>query len=153
MIIKKLKFVSVFLLITVALCYFSCNKDHSKNKAISTADFLKNLEIKIKQKPDSVLFFTTVLLQNASKNTLNDEKLLAIFQLRQKAFATLQNMDSVLSSGEAVRKIASRIPDLLALAQSLLITVEGNVDYGSSKKLEKYLPGAITVFKKRNMLL
>lgn len=114
MIIKKLKFVSIFLLVTVALCYFSCDKKHSKNKAISTEDFLKDVEIKIKQKPDSVLFFTTVLLQNASKNTLNDEKLLAIFQLRQKAFATLQNMDSVLSSGEAVRKIASRIPDLLA---------------------------------------
>jgi tetratricopeptide (TPR) repeat protein len=73
--------------------------------------------------------------------------------LRQKAFATLQNMDSVLSNGEQIRKIASRIPDSLAIAQSLLVTVQGNVDYSSSKQLEKHLPSAIAFFKKRKMAL
>jgi len=137
MTIKKLKFVSLFLLLTAALFCSSCDKNHSKNRTISNEDFLKGAETKIKQKPDSVLFLTTVLLQNVSKNSVDETKLLKIFQLRQKAFATLQNIDSVFSNGEALRKIAARIPDSLAIAQSLLITTGGNVDYGSSKKLEK----------------
>lgn len=153
MIINKFKFVSIFLSVMIAICSFSCDKNHSQSKVISNENFLTDIEIKINQKPDSILFLTADLLKNVSKNNLDDEKLLKIYQLRQKTFSTLQNMDSVFSNGEMVRKIALRIPDSLAFAQSLLITVAGNADYGSMQKIEKDLPSAIAVFRNRNMLL
>jgi hypothetical protein len=46
MIFKKLKFISFFLLITGVMSFSLCDQNHSKNRAISMEDFLKDVEKK-----------------------------------------------------------------------------------------------------------
>lgn len=134
------------------LILFTISCDFIK-KETSTDSILSKAENYLKKNPDSTLIIANQLLFQHSKDNFEDKKYLKIYQLKQQAFSNLQNLDSFFSSGEQVRKIASKISDSLAIAQSLLISVKGNVDYSSNKKLEKYLPSAIAFFKSQNRLL
>lgn len=77
--------------------------------------------------------------------------LIPIYLERQKAFAALKNMDSVLVTGEQIRVLASVENDSLAMAQSLM-PVRGDIDYKSQQKMLPYFPGAIATFDKKGML-
>jgi tetratricopeptide (TPR) repeat protein len=141
-----------FTFFLIVLTLLSCDNKHTKYTTTSSDLLLQKAENSLENHPDSTLLITQKVLSMLPKNTLDDKEQLRIYQLREKAFSMVQNIDSVWASGEQVRKIASKIPDSLAFAQSLLVTVKGNLDYSFNKKLEKYIPSAISFFKKRNSL-
>ena len=132
----------ILLIFSVAIsCDFITNRDASTDKLLVKAS--NNL----KKHPDSTLKIVDKILVLSTKNAIDDEKQLALYQLKQRAFLKLQKMDSVHVTGEKIREIASRIPDSLAIAESL-IPLFGDVDYNYLKTAKKYIPGAIHSFEK-----
>lgn len=144
MVFKKMKYVLLVLLFAVFLTLFSCVKDK-----LSVLDlWTKKADEYVENYPDSTLLYTQKVWDANAKNTLVDKEQLLIYQLRQKAFAALQNRDSVVSIGEHIREIAARIPDSTAMAESLLF-FRGGVDFNHIKKVESYVQPAIQLFKKK----
>ncbi len=141
-----LNFLFIFLIV---LSFFSCKKRGSQSEVSIEMKIFK-AEKQLEKHPDSTLFYTHKILNSPIKNSLEDKELLTIYQLRQKAFAAVQNMDSVLSTGKKIRSVAAQIPDSLAIAQSLLL-VKGDIDFSEQQILETYLPAAIATFKKNKM--
>ena len=130
--------------------FLSCENKSSENGNATRKVLLQKAEKNLKKNPDSTLFYTQKILKNVPKNTLGEEEQITIYQFRQKAFATIENMDSVVAIGKKIRVLASKIPDPLAIANSLL-AVRGDIDFSSQEEMTNYLPGAIATFKKNNM--
>ena len=124
----------------------SCNSDN--NKWGSSKDVIEKSESIIKSNSKELIKYTDSILKNNSG--LNKPSLIKLYELRQQAFSNLRIMDSVLSTGEQIRSIASQIPDSLAIAQSLLL-VKGDIEFKEQKKLLIYLPSAIQTFSKYKM--
>lgn len=128
-------------------CLFSCTNGKSTN----FDSWVKKAEYHLKKNPDSTLFYTQkVLAANSPKGISNTEQL-ELYTLRQKAFATTENMDSVYATGEKIREVASKIPDSLAIAETLVVFYS-NVDFKYIEKVKKHIPGAITTFDKKGMV-
>lgn len=146
MISQKLKGLSVMLIFVAAFCLFSCAKDKPRN-----IDFWTNkAEYHLKKHPDSTLFYTHKILISPLQKGWSEKEQLALYALRQKAFAAIENMDSVVAMGKKIRVLAAEISDSLAIANSLL-PVRGDIDFSSQQEMVVYLPGAITTFKENNM--
>jgi tetratricopeptide (TPR) repeat protein len=107
-------------------------------------------EKNIKSHPENSLLITKKILRDSIKKDIDDEKILKAYEIRQKSFAVLENMDSVLIVGKQIRFVASKISDSLAIANSLLL-VRGEIDFSSQQEMIAYLPGAIATFKNNNM--
>lgn len=148
MIIKKKTFKCFLLLLIVTAILFSCKKNNFQE----SSEAFQKAEKMLKNNPDSTIYFTQKELRHSSLKELRDIEKLQLYQLRLQAFIATKNIDSVMTNGHKLRIIASRIPDSLAIAQSVLSTIQANADYTVSKNLEKYLPQSIYFFKKRKML-
>lgn len=146
MISQKLKYLSVILVLAAAFSLFSCTKSKHTNIDLWT----KKAENNVKKYPDSTLFYTHKILISPSQKGWSEKEQLALYALRQKAFAAIENMDSVVAVGKKIRILASEISDSLAIANSLL-PVRGDIDFSSQQEMVVYLPGAITTFKENNM--
>lgn len=131
---------------TGVFCLFSCTNVQSTNFDL----WAKKAEEHLKKHPDSTLFYTQKLLSKTSQKKFGEKDQLQLYALRQKAFATIENMDSVVAVGKKIRVLASEIPDSLAIANSLLL-VRGEIDFISQQEMIAYLPGAIATFKNNNM--
>ena len=145
MIFQKLKFLFVMLAFTGAFCLFSCTNVQSTNFDLWT----KKAEGHLKKHPDSTLFYTQKVLATLSPKVISDAELLELYALRQKAFAEIPNMDSVVAVGKKIRVLASGISDSLAIANSLL-PVRGEIDFSSQQEMVPYFPGAIRTFQNNN---
>jgi len=101
------------------------------------------------QLPDSAVHITDALLKYADTIDISDKQLLKIYQIRVKAFIALGKTDSTLASGQFVRETAALISDSLAIAETIL-DLYSNVDFKYIKRAQRFLPGAISTFKKYN---
>jgi tetratricopeptide (TPR) repeat protein len=146
MIFQKLKYLFVMLVFTGAFCLFSCTNVQSTNFDLWT----KKAENHLKKYPDSTLFYTQKVLATPSPKGISDAERLELYALRQKAFAVIPNMDSVVAVGKKIRVLASGISDSLAIANSLLL-VRGEIDFSSQQEMAPFFPGAIATFKNNNM--
>ena len=146
MISQKLKYLSVILVLAAAFSLFSC----TKSKPTKLDLWIKKAENNVKKYPDSTLFYTHKILISPLQKGWSEKEQLAMYALRQKAFAAIENMDSVVAVGKKIRILASEISDSLAIANSLL-PVRGDIDFSSQQEMVVYLPGAITTFKENNM--
>lgn len=144
---KSLRCLKISISLILVSLFFSCNlinnTDNFSDKLLIKAE--KNL----KNNPDSTILITKRILNSNSKKVLGDSKELQIYLLRQRAFASLGNMDSVLSIGKRIRFIALKIPDSLAIAQSLLL-VKGEIDFSNQQEMMPYFPGSIRILKRNN---
>ena len=95
------------------------------------------------------MYFANKLLDISSKKPIDDDTQLSIYKLKQRAFLNLRLMDSVYITGQKIRLVASRIPDSLAIAETLL-NLLGNTDYQYLKEAKAYMPGAIRTFGNAN---
>jgi tetratricopeptide (TPR) repeat protein len=107
-------------------------------------------EKNIKNYPENSLLITKKILRDSIIKDIDDEKILKAYEIRQKSFAVLENMDSVLIVGKQIRFVASKISDSLAIANSLL-PVRGEIDFSSQQEMIAYFPGAIATFKNNHM--
>ena len=146
MIAEKRKYIRFILLFVVTTALFSCKKNNLQESNVA----FQKAETLLEKQPDSVLIITHTVLSTSSWKNINDKEQLGWYALRQKAFAEIQNMDSVVAVGKKIRVLASKIPDSLAIANSLLL-VRGEIDFSSQQEMIAYLPGAIATFKNNNM--
>lgn len=144
--IKKIGFGTFLLFLTLGFL-ISCENNSSKNTNAAAKLVLEKAEKNLNNHPDSTLILTSVVLKNASKNAIQDKEQLALFQLRERAFASLKQTDSLHATGEKIREVASRIPDSLAIAESL-VTLFGDIDYNYLNTAKKYIPGSIRLLEK-----
>lgn len=100
--------------------------------------------------PTALITYTDSIIHHVIYTQKTIPYWIKVYELRQKAFADLQQMDSVVTSGEMIRSLASQHSDSLAMANSLLL-VKGDIDYASQKKMIPFLPGAIYTFSKLGM--
>ena len=142
---RCLRFILLLFLVSIA---FSCNLINDNDA--STDALLIKAENNLKKNPDSTLIYTQTFLSKVTKKDFSDKKQLELYVLRQNAFAGIENMDSVVAVGKKIRVLASKIPDSLAIANSLLL-VRGEMDFSSQQEMATYLPGAIATFKNNNM--
>lgn len=136
-------------IVLISLFVTSC--DFINNSDVSTDSLLLKAEKDIKNHPENSLLITKKIISDSIKKDIDDEKLLKAYEIRQKSFAALENMDSVLIVGKQIRFIASKIPDSIAIANSLL-PVRGEIDFSSQQEMLPYFPGAIRTFKNKNLL-
>jgi AraC-like DNA-binding protein len=146
MIPQKLKYLPVLIVFAAAFYLFSCTLGQSTDIEIWT----NKAEDYLKKNPDSTLFYTQKGLSSQTKKSIGEKDQLQLYALRQKAFANLEKMDSVVAVGKKIRVLASEIPDSLAIANSLL-PIRGDIDFSSQQEMAGYLPGAIATFKNNNM--
>ena len=92
---------------------------------------------------DSILYAPTT--RGISSSSQIELKL-----IRQRAYAAIGRMDSVLSAGVSIRKDAVPTGDSLSIAKSLL-PIRGEVSMADQQALEPYLPGAAGTFHTRGM--
>jgi tetratricopeptide (TPR) repeat protein len=145
----KFNITTVLILSIFILLMVSCNENTEVDTTHFDISIAKAKQI-LKKQPDSVLVLTDKLLQSSSKTKLNVSKLVALYLLRQEAFAQLKRMDSVVIIGERIRDIAKKNPDSLSIAQSLL-PVKGDIDFATQQKMAPFFPGSIQVFKQHKM--
>ncbi len=138
------------ILLLLLLVLSSCNEIFDSKDFTVSNKLLEIASKELNSKPDIVVVITDSVLHISDKNKLDNKILLKALVLRQKAFSRLENMDSVIAVGNKLRIIAERIPDSLAIANSLLL-VKGEVDYVEHRQLLKYLPQAIATFDKAKM--
>lgn len=146
MISQKLKYLSVILVLAAAFSLFSC----TKSKPTKLDLWTKKAESHLKKHPDSTLCYTQKVLSSPSQKGWSEKEQLALYALRQKAFAATENMDSVVAVGKKIRVLASEVSDSLAIANSLLL-VRGDIDFSSQQEMMDYLPGAIATFNNNKM--
>lgn len=139
---------SVFLVLLMVVLSTSCDFFSSSNNP--TEIVLINAEKNLNKYPDSTLINSNKLIKHSLKKAIDDEDMLALLQLKQQAFFRLKKMDSVYIVGEEIREVASRIPDSLAIANTLLQLYE-DVDYKYIMAAKDYLPGAIETFEINKM--
>lgn len=140
--------VSVFLMLLLSVLSISCDFISSTNTP--TELLLKNAEKHLSKYPDSTVLITNKLIKQYYKNDSDDNQKLKLFQLKYRAFLRLKKMDSVYSTGEIIREVASKIPDSLAIAETL-VQLYSDVDYKYIKNAKKYIPAAIATFDKKDM--
>lgn len=140
----------IFLLLLTTAIFFSCENKGFHSTAVATKLLLQKAEYHLKKHPDSTLFYTQKLLSKTSQKKFGEKDQLQLYALRQKAFATIENMDSVVAVGKKIRVLASEISDSLAIANSLLL-VRGEIDFSSQQEMAPFFPGAIATFKNNNM--
>ena len=92
---------------------------------------------------DSVLYEPTT--RGISSSSQIELKL-----IRQRAYAAIGRMDSVLSAGISIRKDAERAGDSLSIAKSLL-PVRGEVSMADQQAIVPYLPGAASTFRNERL--
>jgi tetratricopeptide (TPR) repeat protein len=139
-----------FLIFITVGSLLSCENKSYQSTTIAEKLMLQKAEGYLKKHPDSTLFYTQKLLSKTSQKKFGEKDQLQLYALRQKAFAAMENMDSVVAVGKKIRVLASEIPDSLAIANSLLL-VRGEIDFSSQQEMIAYLPGAIATFKNNNM--
>lgn len=139
-----------FLIFLIVVSLISCKNKYTKDITADAELFLQKAEKNLKKHPDSTLIYTQIILSKTAKTDFNNKEQLQFYVLRQKAFAEIENMDSVVAVGKKIRVLASKIPDSLAIANSLLL-VRGEMDFSSQQEMIAYLPGAIATFKNNNM--
>lgn len=100
--------------------------------------------------PDSALLMIVSILQHPDAHDVEDAQLLPLLELKQQAFLKLKQTDSFYHTGERIREVASRIPDSLVMAKTL-ISLYGGIDAKYIKNAEKYMPGAISTFTRKDM--
>lgn len=141
---QSLKIVLILLLVSIA-----CSCDLIKKEDASTTTLLAIAEKNLKKNPDSTIAIVNKLLLSSSKQTIDNEEQLALLQLKHRAFSELEIMDSVCITGQKIREVASKIPDSLAIAETLL-GLNGNIDYKYLTEAKPYLLGGIQTFKSNN---
>lgn len=139
-----------FLIFITVGSLLSCENKSRQSATIAEKLMLQKAEGYLKKHPDSTLFYTQKLLSKTSQKKFGDKDQLQLYALRQKAFATIENMDSVVAVGKKIRVLASKISDSLAIANSLLL-VRGEIDFSSQQEMAPFFPGAIATFKNNNM--
>lgn len=136
--------------IFVLIVFYSC-KDKT-GLPYGTDAAVKNAVNKLQQEsvsnPQQSILLSDSLLKRSEG--LSKSAKLKIHIERQKAFAAIQEMDSVIVSGTIIRDLASGLNDSLAIALSLL-PVRGDIGFEAQKEMELYLPGAISAFGKAKM--
>jgi tetratricopeptide (TPR) repeat protein len=137
-----------FLFLLLVSITFSCDFIYNSDSSIDT--LLLKAEKNIKNYPENSLLITKKILRDSIIKDIDDEKILKAYEIRQKSFAVLENMDSVLIVGKQIRFVASKISDSLAIANSLL-PVRGEIDFSSQQEMIAYFPGAIATFKNNHM--
>ncbi len=141
---QSLKIVLILLLVSVTS---SC--DLMKKEDPSSKKFLVKAEKNLEKNPDSTIAIVNKLLLSSSKQAIDNEEQLALLQLKHRAFSELEIMDSVCVIGQKIREVASRIPDSLAIAETLL-RLYGNIDYKYLTEAKPYLLGGIRTFESNN---
>ena len=139
-------YLNISLVLLLALLATSC--DYFKKDAVIDTSISK-AESNLKNHPDSTLKIANKLLYLSSKNAFDDEKRLAIYQLKYRAFLKFDKLDSFYITGQKIREVASKIPDSLAIAETLLDLLE-DTDYQYVKEAKVYIPGAISTFGNAN---
>ena len=139
-------YLNISLVLLLALLATSC--DYFKKDAVIDTSISK-AESNLKNHPDSTLKIANKLLYLSSKNAFDDEKRLAIYQLKYRAFLKFDKLDSFYITGQIIREVASKIPDSLAIAETLLDLLE-DTDYQYVKEAKVYIPGAISTFGNAN---
>ena len=139
-----LKIVLILLLVSIAV---SC--DLIKKENASTTILLVKAEKNLKKNPDSTIAIVNKLLFSSSKQTIDNKEQLALLQLKHRAFSELEIMDSVCVTGQKIREVASKIPDSLAIAETLL-RLYGNIDYKYLTEAKPYILAGIQTFESSN---
>lgn len=140
--------IGILLLMSLGLLN-SCENKNTIKTANAVKLELVNAEKNLQKNPDSALAIVNKALLFSSKNIVQDEKKLALLQLKQRAFLKLQKMDSVCVTGQKIREVASRIPDSLAIAETLL-KLYVDIDYKYLKEAKPYILGGIKTFENEN---
>ena len=140
------RIVSQVVLFFAVLFFTNC----SSNLGSNTDKLLQSAANLVETLPDSALHITTSVMASSKSVTLQDEELLQLYEIRQKAFSKSQEMDSVLNTGIRLRVVASRLSDSLAIARSLL-PVRGEIALKDQRLLEPFFLPSIHVFQSRKM--
>lgn len=144
----KISLLKIVLVFTSLHIFYSCKDDHFSNHT-EIKKKIDDANQSLEKNPEISLNITNSILNLNSKDSIKKTDLLFVYQIRQKAFSKLKKIDSVLSTGEHVRDVATSIPDSLAVAESLLY-FRGGIDFNHIKKVEPYVSSAINLFKKLN---
>lgn len=136
-----------FLSLLLVSITISCN--YSNNNDTLVENLLVKAEKNSEKNPDSTLQITNKLLQLTSISTIDDEKQLQIYKIKYRALLNLGLIDSICITGQKIREVASRIPDSLAIAETLIV-LYSDVDYKYIKTAKEYVPSAINTFKHKN---
>jgi AraC-like DNA-binding protein len=113
-------------------------------------DIIQQSELTLVSDPNATIRRIDSILYAPTTPGLFTSSQLELKLIRQRAYAAIGRMDSVLSAGVSIRKDAERIGDSLSMARSLL-PVRGEVSMADQQALEPYLPGAAGTFHKRGM--
>jgi AraC-like DNA-binding protein len=100
--------------------------------------------------PDSALKVIDSALRLEGGKAAGDAAKTRLLLMRQQAYAGQRLMDSVISTGVRIRKLALLNGDSLSIAKSLL-PVRGEVSMADQRELEPFLPGAARIFAARGM--
>jgi AraC-like DNA-binding protein len=90
------------------------------------------------------------LLNSPTSKNISPKTRLQLRLIRQRAYAAVGVMDSVLSAGISIRTEAEKLRDSLSIARSLL-PVRGEVSMVDQQAIVPYLPGAASTFRKQGM--
>jgi len=135
-----------FLILLFISLFFSCELSKKENN--SNSILLAKAEKNSKKQPDSTIAIVNRILNDSSKNSIDDEKKLKLLQLKFHAFSYLKKIDSACITGQKIRMVASRIPDSLAIAETML-RLYGNIDFNYLKEAKPYVQGGIKTFGNR----
>ncbi len=134
-----------YIFLCLLLSLISC-----QHTGMHVGDQLKLAEKWLVSKPDSALPIIDRMLQDSGKQYVPEEIRIRLLLMRQQIFAGIQQMDSVISTGKMIRKLALLKGDSLSIARSLL-PVRGEVTPEDQRDLEPWLPGAARTFADRDM--
>ena len=101
----------------------------------------RNVQKILHAKPDSALTIIQQLIKDASASDTPNDRQIRLLLMRQQIFADKHQMDSVLSIGVDIRRLALKLGDSLSIAKTLL-PVRGEVSLTDQQLLEPWIPVA-----------
>jgi AraC-like DNA-binding protein len=110
----------------------------------------RNVQKILHTKPDSALTIIQQLLKEASASDTPNNRQIRLLLMRQQIFSDKHQMDSVLSIGVDIRRLALKLGDSLSIAKTLL-PVRGEVSLTDQQVLEPWIPVTFRAFSAQNM--
>ena len=114
------------------------------------ADIVKRSESTLASDPNAAIIEVDSLLNSPTSKSISPKARIQLNLLRQRAYAAVGVMDSVLSVGVSIRKEAEQVGDSISMARSLL-PIRGEISMTDQQAIVPYLPGAAGTFQKQGM--
>ena len=129
----------------ILILFLSC-----KMGSRQLSDLDRQAERLLSSNPDSVVKLIDGALGTDDRLGPAPDARIRLLLVRQQAFVGLRLMDSVITTGVRIRRLAEQVGDSLSMARSLL-PVRGEVSMADQQELEPYLPGAARAFAASGM--